>query len=261
MAGQDQLAFGAALLDPDLPLPAGVTGPNGKKAQRRFAVYRNNVTVGLVDALAAIFPAIQRLVGEGFFRDMARLYLAVEPPRTAVMFEYGHGFAVFLETFEPLAKYPYLADVARLERAWLDAFHAADMEPLRADALGAIPPEDLAATTFTLHPATRIVSSRFAAVSIFSASREHRPLDGIRPVDSEDGLITRPGQTVEIRRLPPGAATFFAALVEGSPLGAAADETMTSHPGFDLPAAISAMLEAGMFSACSINQHQPENPE
>ena len=68
MAGQDQLAFGAALLDPDLPLPAGVTGPNGKKAQRRFAVYRNNVTVGLVDALAAIFPAIQRLVGEGFFR-------------------------------------------------------------------------------------------------------------------------------------------------------------------------------------------------
>ncbi|MEM5474680.1 DNA-binding domain-containing protein [Hoeflea sp. AS60] len=254
MNERGQLDFGAALLDPDLPLPEGVIGPNGKNAQKRFAVYRNNVTVSLIDALTGIFPAIQRLVGEGFFREMARVYLAEEPPRSAVMFEYGVGFAAFLERFEPVAKYPYLADVARLERAWLDSFHSADAEPLGADTLGAIPPEHLAETMFMAHPATRIVQSGFAAVSIFSDSREQRPLDGIDPAEPEDGLITRPHDEVQVRRLPPGAAMFFTALIAGETLGEAAGRTIARYPDFDLPSAISAMLEAGVFYACSSGQ-------
>ena len=247
-----QLDFGAALLDPDLPLPEGIVGPHGKSARKRFAVYRNNVTVSLIAALADIFPAIQRLVGEAFFRDMARLYIAQEPPRSAVMFEYGSGFPAFLESFEPISSYPYLADVARLEKAWLAAFHSADAVPLQPDALGKIPPEHLAETRFSAHPATRIIQSRYAAVSIFSASREERPLEGIRPTAPESGLVTRPFDTVEIRQLPPGAADFFTALISGATLGEAANQTLAEHSGFDLPSAISAMLEAGAFSACSV---------
>lgn len=249
-----QREFGAALLDADLPLPKGIVGPHGKSAQKRFAVYRNNVTVSLIAVLADIFPAIQRLVGEAFFRDMARLYIAKEPPRSAVMFEYGSGFAAFLESFEPVSGYPYLPDVARLEKAWLAAFHSADADPLQPGALGEIPPEHLAETRFTVHPATHIVQSNFAAVSIFSASREERSLEDIKPATPEDALITRPSGTVEVRRLPPGAAKFFNALISGATLGEAADQTMASHPGFDLPSAISAMLEAGVFSTCSVGQ-------
>lgn len=260
MVGSGQHDFGAALLDPDLPLPEGITGPDGKKAARRFAIYRNNVTVSLIDALAGIFPALQRLVGETFFRDMARLYLVEEPPRSPVIFEYGGGFADFLSQFEPLAAYPYLPDVARLERAWLDAFHAADADPLHPGSLGAIPPERLADTTFTPHPATRIVQSRFAAISIFSASREERTLDGIRPANAEDGLITRPAYSVEVRQLPAGAADFFLALISGATLGEAADSTIARYPEFDLPSAISAMLEAGVFSACWFGEPNSEDP-
>jgi len=259
VTGREQHDFGAALLDPDLPLPEGIVGPHGKKAQKRFAVYRNNVTVSLIGALADIFPAVQRLVGEAFFRDMARLYIAQEPPRSAVMFEYGSGFAAFLESFEPLSRYPYLSDVARLEKAWLAAFHSADAEPLQPDALGAIPPEQLADTRFIPHPAARIIQSRFAVVSIFSASREERPLDGIKPAAPEDSLVTRPFNTVEVRQLPPGAAEFFSALIEGANLGEAAGQTMAGHPEFDLPAAISAMLEAGVFSACSVGKAHTEH--
>jgi hypothetical protein len=150
--------------------------------------------------------------------------------------------------------------VARLERAWLDAFHAADADPLQAGDLGAIPPERLAETTFTPHPATRIVRSRFAAVSIFSATREERTLDGIRPANPEDGLITRPAYAVEVRQLPAGAADFFLALISGATLGEAADSTIARYPEFDLPSAISAMLEAGVFSACAFGEPNSEAP-
>lgn len=254
----EQATFGAALFDPDLPLPEGVIGPNGKKAQKRFAVYRNNVTVSLINALGDIFPAVERLVGESIFRDMARIYLSQDPPRSALMFEYGRGFAAFLEHFEPVTKLVYLPDVARLERAWLDAFHAADADPLQPATLGAIPPENLADVTFTPHPATRIVQSRFAAVSIFSANREKRPLGGIRPLDAEDGLVTRPFDAVQVRQLPVGGAVFFRTLITGATLGEAAEHTLEQHPAFDLPTAISAMLEAGVFSACSAGETPTE---
>jgi hypothetical protein len=249
----EQPAFCAALLNPDLPLPRGVIGPRGKAATKRFAVYRNNVTVSLVNALADIFPAVARLVGEDFFRSMARLYMSDEPPQSARLFEYGHGFAAFLEHFEPVAKLPYLPDVARLERCWLDAYHAADAEPLAPETLAAIAPEDLGSLCFTPHPATRTVDSRFAAVSIFSASRSNKPLDQIKPLSPEAGLITRPLDEVQIRLLPPGAAPFFEALIAGRTLGEAAEQTFEQHPSFDLPSALTAMLESGAFIKC-----QPE---
>ena len=250
--------FAAALLEPDLPVPSGVTGPRGKNARKRFAVYRNNVTVSLIDALADIFPAVQRLVGAPFFKDMARLYLTQNPPSSPVLFEYGGGFAAFIENLEPLMRFPYIADVARLERAWLDAFHAADAEPLAPEVLAAIQPERLGDLTFTPHPAAQIIRSRYAAVSILSSSRAERPLDGIRPLEAEDGLITRPAFEVQARRLPPGAADFFEALIAGATLAEAASLTLERHPGFDLPSAISAMLEAGVFSACSCTLANPE---
>ena len=50
-------AFAAALLDPARAAPAAVAGPKGKAARKRYDVYRNNVTVSLVNALAAAFPA------------------------------------------------------------------------------------------------------------------------------------------------------------------------------------------------------------
>jgi hypothetical protein len=253
-----QRDFGAALLDPEIPLPDGVIGPNGKQATKRFAVYRNNVTVSLIKALAEIFPAVERLVGEAFFRDMARVYLTREPPRSAMLLEYGHGFAGFLESFEPVAKLPYLPDVACIERAWLDAFHAADAEALTPEALAAVPPDRLDALRFASHPATRILESRFAVVSIFSASREMRPLDRIRPLDPEAGLITRPRHDVQVRQLPPGAAGFFKTLIAGATLGEAAGQALAQYSDFDLPSAISAALESGAFTACRLNSSPTE---
>ena len=98
-------------------------------------------------------------------------------------------------------------------------------------------------------------------MSIFSASREQRSLDKIRPLESEDGLITRPAHEVQVRLLPPGAADFFRALMTGATLAEAASLAIGRQPGFDLPGAISAMLEAGIFSACSLSPAKTEHPQ
>ena len=240
------------LLDPDRPTPAGIAGPNGKRAVKRYNVYRNNVTVSLIDALAAIFPATQRITGVEFFRAMARFHVRDTPPRSPLLFEYGHDFPDFIARYEYAQGMPYLPDTARIERAWLDAYHAADMPPLAAQALAAIPPSLLPDVVFVPHPATRIVRSPFPAVTIFSANRQDGPAERIEASVPEDALITRPDQEVTVRRLPPGGAAFLTQLLSGRSLGDAGTAAFDAAPGFDLTANIAGMIEAGVFSALHV---------
>src|SRR6516225_5023142 len=90
--------FASALLDPAGATPAVVLGPAGKGAVKRYNVYRNNVTVGLINALAAVYPAVQRITGVEFFRVMARFHIRAAPPSSPLLFEYGREFPAFIET-------------------------------------------------------------------------------------------------------------------------------------------------------------------
>jgi hypothetical protein len=244
------------LIDPEYPAPAGVIGPNGKRAALRYNIYRNNVTVSLIDALAAIFPATQRITGVEFFRAMARFHVRATPPTSPLLFEYGRDFPHFIETYECAQPMPWLADVARIERAWLDAYHAADMPPLAGSELAAIPPEALGDAVLKAHPATRIIRSEFPAVSIFVMNRGDGPVERIRSIVPEDALVTRPDQEVDVRLLPPGGADFLTQLMSGDPLGEAAAAAFEASPDFDLAANIGGMIEAGVFAAARAGDHR-----
>jgi Putative DNA-binding domain len=242
-------AFASALLNPNRPAPATITGPNGKAARKRYNVYRNNVTVSLINALAAVFPATQRITGVEFFRAMARFHVRATPPTSPLLFEYGRDFPDFINAYEYANPMPWLADVARIERAWLDSYHAADGETLMPRALASIGPERLADTVLIPHPATRIVRSRFPAVTIFTANRRNDQVSHVEATEPEDALVTRPGLEVFVRHLPPGGAEFLSLLIAGEPLGTAAAEALAHSPAFELAANIAGMLEAGAFTA------------
>ena len=244
--------FSSALLRPEGEIPPLIAGPKGKGAIKRYNVYRNNVTVGLIDALAAIFPAVRRITGEEFFRAMARFHIRETPPTSVLLLEYGRDFPAFIARYEYAQDMPWLADTARVERAWLDAYHAADAEPLSPSSLAAVPAERLADLVFTPHPAARIVRSRFAAVTIFAANRTRDPFDKINAGEPEDGLVTRPGFEVEVRRLRAGGAEFLSALIAGETLGVAADAALQACSSFDIGAAIAGMIEAGALTSAEI---------
>jgi hypothetical protein len=241
-------AFAASLLNPGRVTPTVVRGRAGRTADRRFNVYRNNVTVSLIDALAAIYPAVQRITGVDFFRAMARSHIRATPPTSPLLFEYGRDFPVFIEQYEYAGSMPWLADTARIERAWLDAYHAADAEPLPPAALATVPQEKLADLVFITHPATRIVRSRFSAVTIVASNRGNQPVGRIDASAPEDALITRPDLEVMLRRLPPGGATFIESLMSRRSLGEAAASALEISSSFDIAANIAGMIDAGAFT-------------
>ncbi len=241
-----EAAFAPALLDPRRAIPTGLVGA---AATSRFNVYRNNVIVSLIDALADIYPAVQRITGAEFFRAMARFHIRATPPASPLLFEYGRDFPAFIAAYEHARQMPWLADVARIERAWLDAYHAAEAPALSAAALGAVAPESLADLRLAPHPATRVVCSRCPAVAIFAMNRAEAPVTPLHSDAAEDALITRPEAEVAVRLLPPGGAVFLTGLMRGAALGEAAQAAFDARPDFDLAANIAGMIEAGAFTA------------
>jgi hypothetical protein len=242
-------AFAPGLTDPAMVASDDVVATSGKGVVKRYNVYRNNVTVSLIDALAAIYPAVQRITGVEFFRAMARFHIRATPPASALLFEYGRDFPAFIESYEYSSDMPWLADTARIERAWLDAYHAADQLVLATEALGTIEPTLLASVRFKAHPAARIVRSPYPAVAIFAMNRTDGPVSPLCSSEPEDALVTRPEQDVVVSRLPPGGATFLISLLEGASLGEAVAAASQEAPSFDLQANLAGMISAGVFTA------------
>jgi len=239
-----QNGFARALLDPDLPCPSGFITWNGSDPTMRFAVYRNNVMVSLIDALADTYPVVQTLVGEEFFRAMAREFAQNNPPRSAIMAYYGRDFADFVAAFPPAASVPYLADVARLEMARVMAFHAADAVAIHAQVLQAAlaNPTQLLSLQLELHPTVHVVESCFAIFSVWAAHQGAESALAVDPDVAQTALVYRAGLDVSTMELAAGAGTFVSALLTGQTLADAAQAANSLDPQFDLTNALTLLL-------------------
>ncbi len=67
-----QHRFAAAVISGDAAGIAAAIVDDAPGAAARLGIYANHFRVTLIDALAATFPVVRQLVGDGFFRTAAR---------------------------------------------------------------------------------------------------------------------------------------------------------------------------------------------
>lgn len=220
--------FARATLDPDAPVPAGLRAHHGREPVRRFAIYRNNVVASLIAALRAQFIAVERLVGVDYFKALARAYISAEPPRSPLMFEYGDSFPGFIAAFPPLRHLPFLADVARLDRAQVRAYHAADAEPLTAELLSDLPEEALEGLHVACHPSLFLLRSPWRAFDIWHANRLETSAQGFDPRGAQDAIVVRPALEVQTWPVKPATALLLERLARPLALSALFAELETA---------------------------------
>lgn len=229
-----QSHFATALRTPGSSL-RGMRAPAPADPQRRLDVHRNNAMVSLIDALAATFPVTQALVGEDFFRDMARERVLADPPRSPIVLRYGEGFAEFIDGYAPASEVPYLTDMARMEYLRVQCHHAADAKAVAVADFHALltAPKRLADLRMTLHPASAWLRSDHAVHSLWLA---HQDLDDLADADlagidahaAEAVLVKRPQWDVQVQPIDRCMTHALDALHEGVPLGVALAEVPAS---------------------------------
>ncbi len=247
-------AFSDALLDPDTAIPSGV-GKNGQAAPKRFGVYRNNVVVGLMDALKSAYPSLLAIMGEENFSRVARNFILASPPRSPMMQVYGQAFPEFLRDFKPLAKSPFLFDVAIAERCWLQAYHAPDAAILEPQQLGAVDPDLVMGMTFKVHPAAHLIQSGFPLCDLFDA-RNTWPCIGIDLANPQDLLITRPNYECLTTRVTRPQVVFLHALINLRTLAEAIETASRGDESFEPSMAISVFLQTGLFTSINLRAQQ-----
>lgn len=241
--GQD--AFRAALFDAESDVPAGLLGRDGAIDAARFAVYRNNVAVSLIEALGARYPVCRRLVGDACFDALAHSFAVTRPPQSPIMLAYGADFADFIAPLPPSRDVPYLADMARLENAWHEVYNEAEATPIE---LAALPSDALADVCVEFHPALRTLASDWPVASIWLAHQTDSEPTPPQTWHGENVLIARPAADVVLHRVAAGGIALITALRDGNDLGTAAHCAAQIEPNFDAAVALVDLCAMGVLT-------------
>jgi hypothetical protein len=219
------------------------------RAAAGVLIHRNNVRSAYLRVLQEAFPVVRRLVGDDFFRFLAHEYFNAHPPTTPLVARFGDSLPAFLEEFGPARSLPYLADVARLEIAWLESYHAADASCLNPMDLFRLVDEDANEVQLSLHPSLRLTNSPHPIHAIWLRNKSEG--NGSEPVSPHGACVitVRPEAKVLTRTV--STATYFAinAMKDGVTLGAAVERALEAAPNSPLLEVLTEIFVAKIITA------------
>lgn len=236
--------------DPRGEVLAGlVCGAPALPAERRLEVYANAYFRRLQGVLADDFGALAAALGPEWFHDLATAYLWAHPPRHFSLREAGAELAGFLAAdprAEPFRRrFPWAADLARLEWALVEAFDAPDAPELAREALAALPPARWPELRLELQPALQLLELAWPAHQLRAAFDAGAPLEltGFSPAASAV-CVWRSDERVLQRALLRDEARALALARRGEPFAALCEAIANETGEAEAPARAAALLEA-----------------
>lgn len=125
------------------------------KSSKNICVYMNGYIARLVKAIEADFPLLKHYLGEEKFSQLAKDFIAKNPPKHWDLNLYPLPFSKVVK--ENIAK-----DIAKLEGAILQVFWAEESSQLSLQNLAKYSPEDLMQKqVFVLKPASKLLSLNY----------------------------------------------------------------------------------------------------
>jgi len=157
----------------DLLLPSSLM-----TARERLDVYASSYFLRLRDVMKSDFPGLAHALGDDGFDAAMREYVTRHPPDSFTLNRYGAGIEPFLAkecTVKAVARRrPFLVELARLERAVEEVFHAPRRESVDAKRLKSIPAERWNRAIFVPIPAFRLLAFRWPVNRYLQAVYEEK---------------------------------------------------------------------------------------
>ena len=233
---QRQRALLAALVGGSAAMPA--LRESGPRAARGLEAYRANAESIAERALASAFATIQAMVGADDFKQLARAFWKACPPERGDLGEWGEALPAWLAEQAGLARWPWLADCARLDLARHRCERAADAA-LDAGSLGLLESTDPSLLRLVPMPGVALLRSAWPIATIHGAHQlegedAERAFEVVRAAIAaqrgEPVLVARRGWRAVVHPLDPAVAAWTQDLLDGVNL---AEALVHAGDGFD----------------------------
>lgn len=195
-------------------------------AAARLEIYANAYFQRIHDVLERDFPTLARALGSAGFHDLVTAYLCVHPPRRPSLRHAGADLPAFLAAdgvaMPFRGRWPFAADLARLEWALGCAFDAPDRAPLAREELETLAPECWAALGLALHPSARCFAVGWNVAALREAFEADDDASALPPPAPDDAtlLVWRCRESVRFRPLDAVEAGLVGRIASGATFGA-----------------------------------------
>jgi len=227
-----------------------------------FGVYRNAYVARLVEVIANDHEVLKAYVGDDYFDDLARAFIASNPSLSQNARWFAEALPDFLAQREPYAFNPQLAELARIERTLALAFDAPEAEAVDLATLQAIDPDDWEHLVFTPHPSVRVLELTTNALEIWTALRADVMPPEVERIDApQHCLIWRHDVTPMVRAMPPDERMMWFEASKGVPFGQLCQLLAVFEGPETAPLRAAGLLQgwlaAGMLSGAKISDPVP----
>jgi hypothetical protein len=218
-----------------------IRGDERLSAPQRLNIYADAYFYRLLDCLKEDFPATAAVTGGPTFEDLVRAYLSRNPPTEPSIFYAGSHLADFLGDHPVGERWPFLAELARLERTLIEVFHGVDAPALSASEVAVIAPADWPSLRLRVHPALRILNCNWRVNDVLRAVESGT--EWAEPAQEPVTLLVwRQASQVYYRELAPAERAALEAVSNWTEFAAVCQAFAARFEGADAAAAIKEML-------------------
>lgn len=226
----------------EAPLAGVIRSDQRLPADARVKIYADAYLSRLLQCLREDFPATLAVVGEERFGALVADYLAACPPNRPSVSYVGRFLDEFLHRHPFAERWPFVADLAKLEWTIIEVFQAPDGKTLDPEAMRAIAPEEWPTVTLRAHPALRLIECDFVVTDVLRAVQAGGAW--AEPGRRETSvMVWRSGGSVCYRELDGGAeAAGLGLVMVGATMAAVCEAVLAECEGADPVSEIDRLL-------------------
>ncbi len=210
----------------------GGAGPGGAQLDpvARVGIYTRAYAARLFDAIAEDYPGLRVAIGDEAFGDLLRAYLRAHPSRHQNLIFAGRHLPAFVAHAPLVPHRDFAADVARVEWAMTEAFHAEEFTPADLSVLASLDADATDRVRLRLNPSVRLLALRYPVIPFLDCAHGETKLP-VPEAKHSWAVVHRHDDRVYRTAVPGFVHRTLSALGESRPLGDALADADPSEVG------------------------------
>jgi len=226
----------------------------GEAGEMRLSVYREGYFARTHEALSEVYEAVRKILGAEEFWNLAESYAFHYSSPNYNLNIKGAELPEFLQHSDYNKRFPFLFDLARLERATTESFHAFLRSAFDPASLAGMDAEDWENLRIKFQPSVRLIESGWPIIDYWQARKNEEIKIGSKKAPQYIFVFRSANSQVNCELLDQKQYIVLENLLSGRTLGDSLETLL--HDDVDVPvdAWFSRWLQSGLITECALSK-------